>query len=176
MELVEEGKTPEQVDAIEAAMKADGVATHESQQVDYFGFEEILEITLPDGQSKVQHQVLNEGARRKYQNSMNREVKVQRASGDAVLKMAPGDEKVALLKEAIVGWNLIRNGGPVPFNRKNLDDFLDRSNPRVIDLIEKEVRKANPWLQADMSLEDIDREIESLQELRDKKVEEEQGK
>jgi hypothetical protein len=169
-------KTPEQVAAIEAAMTAEGVSLYQSGQQDYFGFESVDRIKLPDGTSYIEHRILNEGQRRKYLNKVNREVKVQRATGDAVMKMAPGEEKKALLEAAICGWNLMRNGQPVPFNTKNLDEFLDKANPKVIDLIEKEIRKGNSWLQADMSVEDIDREITQLQELRQQKLEEEEGK
>lgn len=169
-------KTPEQIESIEASMKADGIATHEKVQEDYFGFEETLTIVLPDGKSIIEHQLLNEGARRKYQNSINRDVTIQRTTGDAKMRMAPGDEKVALLEAAIVGWNLVKDGQPVTFSQMNLAIFLKKASPRIIDLIEKEVRKANSWLQSDMSVEDIDKEIESLQEMKEKKIEDEQGK
>lgn len=169
-------KSPEQVAVIEDAMRADGVSPYQATQADYFGFEELRTLELTDGVSYVQHKILNEGERRKYLNAVNRDVRIQRATGDAVMRMSPGDEKKALLEAALVGWNLQRAGQPVPFTKHSVNEFLDKADPRVIDLIEKEVRKANSWLQAEMSVEDIDREITQLQELRTKKVEEEEGK
>lgn len=156
---------PAPVVAAEAAMRAQGIATTETAQADYFGFEEVLIINLPDGVSWVQHQVLNEGARRKYLNSANRDVKFQKSTGDAIMRMAPGDEKHALLSQAIVGWNMARGGKPVAFSKQELDKFLEKASPKIIDLIHKEVVKANPWLLAEMSPADIKAEIERLQEM-----------
>lgn len=174
MDIIE--KTPEQVAAIEDTMRSQGVSPYVSGQQDYFGFDQTDTIILPDGESYIEHKLLNEGQRRKYLNAVNREVKVQRVTGDALMKMQPGEEKKVLLEMAIVGWNLLRGGNPLPFTKGNLTEFLDKANPKIIDLIEKEVRKANAWLMTEMSLEDIDREIASLQEMREVKVQEEEGK
>lgn len=169
-------KTPEQIEAIEAEMRAQGVSTETGVPVDYFDFEEVNRTWLPDGVQWVEHRSLNEGERRKYLNKTNRELKVQRATGDAVMRMAPGDERKALLESAIVGWNLYRKGEPVAFNKAILQQWLETGPPKIIDLVEKDIRKANSWLQADMSVEDLDREIAALQELRDQKLKEEEGK
>lgn len=161
---------------MEANMASQGVATHESVAADYFGFDETQRVVLPDGISFIEHRVLNEGQRRKYLNAVNRDVRIQKATGDALMRMSPGDERRELLRSALVGWNLKKNGMDVPFNDKFLSEFLDKANPKVVDLIEKEVRKANPWLLAELSIEDIDREIRDLTELRERKVQEEEGK
>jgi hypothetical protein len=145
-------------------------------QHDYFAFDIIGRTMLPDGISFIEHQVMNEGARRKYLNAVNREVRVQKSTQDAILKMAPGEERTELLKACIVGWNLSRAGQPIPFTPQNLNEFLMRADPSVINLIDKDVRLANPWLLAEMTVEDIDKEISDLQELRAKKIEEEAGK
>lgn len=161
---------------IEANMKAAGVPTEVAVQQDYFAFEVTHREFLPDGISYVDHQELNEGARTKYLNGTNRDVRLQKSSGDAIIRMAPGDERKALLKAALVGWNLISGGRPVPFNGGNLDKWLTVANPKHIDIVEKAVRKANPWLLNEVSVEDIDKEIATLQELRETKVREEAGK
>lgn len=166
----------ERMAAVEAKMRAAGVATEVSPQADYFGFSETHRVMLPDGVSFVTHQTLNEGARRKYLNDVNREVKLQKTTGDAIMKIQSGSERFSLLKAAIVGWNLQRGGQDVPFNPRNLEEFLTAANPRIVDLIEKDVRKANPWLMAEMTVEDIDKQIEELQEMRAVKLEEEEGK
>jgi hypothetical protein len=145
-------------------------------QEDYFAFDIYGRTMFPDGVSYVEHQVMNEGARRKYLNAVNRDVRLEKKTQDAILNMRPGEERTELLKACIVGWNLTRNGQPVPFNMQNLNDFLMRANPSIINLIEKDIRLANPWLLNEMTLEDIDKEIADLQDLRAKKVEEESGK
>lgn len=147
-----------------------------SGQQDYFGFAQNERHMLPDGRSWVDLAVLNEGQRRRYQNGTSRELKLKRNSGDAMLKMATGDDKYELLKVAIVGWNLQRNGSPVAFNPQTLEQFLSGANPKIIDDIEKRVRKMNPWLLSEMTVEQIDEEIASLQEMRAVRAEEEAGK
>lgn len=145
-------------------------------QVDYFGFANTKRVMLPDGLSYVDLKVLNEGERRRYLNETNREVRIARGSGEASMRMRPGDEKAILLSVAIVGWNLTRAGSPVPFTKEGLDRFLQLTDPRVIDIIEKDVQAMNPWLLAEMSVDMIDKEIASLQEMRQAKLDEEAGK
>lgn len=165
-----------------AAMQEAGVPVFEHTQEDYFGFDEQHSVTLPDGRSYILHQTLNEGARRKYMNQQNREVKLQKVTGDAILKMATGEERLALLTSAISGWNLVRKNPktgdiePVPFNERNLKEFLEKANPKVVDLIDTDVRKHNPWLTADVTIEDIDKQIAELEEMKENKIKEDEGK
>jgi len=166
----------EAVARTEAAMKEAGVPLEEHIVVDYFACDRRERTMLPDGRQWVEHKELTEGEKRKYQNSVNRDITIQRATGDARMKMAPGDERHALLKQAIVAWQVFRGGVEVPFTAKNLEEFLEKAPPKVIDIIEKDVRKLNPWLLQEMSVEDIDREIAQLQELRETKAREEEGK
>ena len=169
-------KTPEQVAKMEEAMQKDGVATHESMDVDYFAFDQTERVTLPDGKQWIEHKLLNEGQRRKYLNTVNKDVTLQRATGNAVIQMAPGEEKKALLMEAVVGWSLMRGGEPVAFSKPILDQFLDKAPPHIIDHIEKAIRKANKWLNADMTVEDIDKEIVNLEEMKKNLLKEQEGK
>jgi hypothetical protein len=164
------------IEAKEAGFAAAGEPTAVNVQADYFGFEETYRCVLPDGVSYIEHRALNEGARRKYLNKVNRDVVLQRASGDAKISTAPGDERKALLEAAICGWNLTRGGSPVAFTTQELNNFLDKVNPKVIDLVEKDIRLHNPWLLAEMTVEDIDREIASLEEMKAKIIEEQEGK
>lgn len=168
--------TPQQIAAREEGMTRLGEPTTQVVQDDYFGFEETFKVYLPDGISFVEHRSLNEGAKRKYLNSVNREVRLHRATQDASIKTAPGDERKALLESAITGWNLKRGGEPIPFSTRALAEFLDKANPKIVDIIEKDVRLHNPWLLAEMTVEDIDREIADLQDMRDRIVAEEEGK
>lgn len=173
---------------IEAAMKADGVPTEDRRQQSYFGFQETHRFVLPDGVSYIDHQALNEGARKNYQNAINREVAIKRNTGDAVMKMATGDEKHQLMIQAIVGWNLVGpDGNPIPFQkgaqqngrvtrRGTLDDFLETASPQIIDEIYKDIQKHNPWLMAEMTAQDIKDQIKDLQEMLEVKEKEEAAK
>lgn len=163
-------------EATRQAMAADGVPTTESAQVDYFGFDETHKVMLPDGKSWIEHRTLNEGNRRKYLNAVNRDVRIDKVKGDAILKMAPGEERKQLLIAAIIGWNLVKDGSPLAFDKRALEEFLDKAPPKIIDIIEKDVRLKNGWLQAEMTVEDIEQEIANLEEVLAKKKEDEEGK
>lgn len=166
--------------ATEKAMKDAGVATTESGLVDYFAFSETHTVPLPDGKQFIVHTTLNEGAKKNYQNMQSRDLIIQRTTGDAKMKMIPGDERHALLSQAITDWYLVRivDGSPVevPFHKRELDKFLLAAPPKIIELVEKDIRAKNPWLLAEMEIEDIDREIANLEEMKRVKIEEDQGK
>lgn len=175
---VEEAEAAEEarVIQVEAALVEQGLPTSEPVPEDYFGFEEIHRVMLPDGISWVEHKTLNEGQRRKFLNATNRGVRIKKGSGDAEMNFAPGTEKAALLNTAIVNWQMYRKGATVSFTPREKDNFLEQAPPRIIDIIHKDIVKKNSWLMTEMSIEDIDKEIESLQELRQVKVDEEEGK
>ena len=162
--------------AIEHSMREQGIATEQKVPADYFGVDGFENVTLPDGVSYVTIRTLTEGHRRKYMNQVNRDVRFQKATGDAVMRMAPGDEKHTLLEMAIVGWNLKQGGTDAPFTPQNLQKFLENTSPRIIDIIDKAVRKLNDWLMADVTSADIQAEIDDLQEQLAKKLDEEAGK
>lgn len=146
-------------------------------QTCYFGFEKRNKCFLPDRVSFLEHKTLNEGDRRRYQNETNKEVAFKRTTGDAVLKMRGGDEKHLLLEMAITGWNLLGpDGGEMPFTKGNLERWLSVADPKIVDIVEKEVRKENSWLMADLSVKDIDKQISELNEMREAKLRDEEGK
>ncbi len=161
--------------SVVANMAAFGQVVEEKVYADYFAQDAPMVHILPDGRSSITFRKFNEGQRRKYLNKVNRDVRVQKVTGDAIMSMKPGDERAALLEDAIVDWNLHRGGQPHQFNSKNLREFLDLADPKLIDDIEKAVKLANPWMLGDMEPEDIDREIKNLQELKAKILEEREG-
>lgn len=162
--------------AIEASMQAKGESTTEPVAVDYFDFEEEFKVLLPDGIQYFTHKVLNEGARRKYERQSQRDVKLQRATNDVLFRAAPGEARAALLETCITGWYLVRNRKSFPYSKTNVATVLEVFPPKIIDIIHKDIMQKNPWLLADMTVEDIDRELETLQEQRAIKVAEEAGK
>jgi hypothetical protein len=170
-------------ESTDAAMSAAGVDVAVSQEVDYFDFEEIGEFTLPDGRQKIFLKALNEGAKRKFQKDTSRDLRVQRSSGDALVKMDPGQERYTLCMESITGWTLRRRNPKnrdvwedAPSDKSNIARFLEKTNPAIVEDLEKEIRKLNPWLLDELSVKEIDKEIENLNELRTKAVEREAAK
>jgi hypothetical protein len=148
--------------------------------VDYFGFEQAGEFIFPDKASKIYYRAMNEGDRAKFQRETNRDVQLERNTGNARIKTDQAGERKALILASCTGWNLRRLNSssgqlePVPFSNSGpgstLAQWLDRADPKIVDALEEAIRKINPWLVGDMSLDDIDREMDRLRELREEKV------
>jgi hypothetical protein len=161
--------------ALAVNMAAAGQDPYEKVQADYFAIGDDVTTYLPDGVSWVTHKTLTEGDRRKYLGKVNRDMKLQKGTGDAIMRLAAGEDRAALLSVAITGWNLIRNGQSVKFDDRSRDQFLTSGPVAIVELIEKAVKANNPWLTQDMTVEDIDAEIASLQDLRAEVAEREAG-
>jgi len=144
--------------------------------VDYFGFSRTEKFMLSDGIQYFEIKKLNEGERSAYQNETNRDVRVEKRTGDAKLRVQPGTERHALIRRAVVGWNLFRGGERFDFSEASLGFVLAEFPPEIIDDLDRAIRKLNPWLMGDMTVEDIDREIESLKEQRAELLDREEGK
>ena len=170
---------PEQGVVDVAAMEAAGESLEETAYEDYFGFDETVKHFLPDGKQYFVIKKMNEGDRKRYQSETRSELTVQRATGDAKMRMDPGTERWTLLKSAVSGWHLVRRVSTgwrtVDFSKQSFEQWLGAADPRLVDDLEKAVRKTNPWLLQEMSVADIDKEIESLQEMREVAVRREQG-
>lgn len=149
-------------------------AIEQQAPIDYFGFQANEKFVFPDGIQFIEFQIMNEGAKARFQKLTTKDLVVQRG-GDARMKMDPAQERHELIRQSVVGWNMYRGGQPIPYSDRNLKDFLELANPKLIEDLEKAIRKANPWLMAEMKVEDIDREIENLQEMRRVAVERELG-
>ena len=146
---------------------------------DYFGFTERRKWYLPDGFQYIEFKIMTEGDRKRYQAETRADVTVERTSGNAKMSMDPGTERWTLIKSSVTDWHLMRktNDGwrKAEFDKKSFETWLGGASPTLIDSLEKEIRKANPWLLQDMTVEDIDKEIVNLQEMRDVAVRREQG-
>lgn len=151
------------------------VGGSEAEPIDYFGFSERHKHYLPDGKQYVEFEAMNEGARKRFQQKTNRDLVLERQSGNARMKVDPATERHILITESVKDWHIMRKGAMVPFAKRNLEDFLELAPPSIIDGIEKAIRKANPWLLGEMSVADIDKEIENLQEMREVAAKREAG-
>lgn len=135
------------------------------KQQDYFGFETSAKFYFPDGVSWIEFKPMNEGAKKSFQDKTSRDLVVERNSGNARMSVLQGSERHTLIIDSVTNWNLVRNGVAVPFSKSAFSDFLTLANPVLIEDLEKAIRKANPWLLADMKSEDIEKEIANLQEM-----------
>lgn len=167
------------------AAAAAGVTVDEEVFADYWGFSDTKNHFLPDGRQYFVIQRMNEGAKAKYQREIRSDITIQRSTGDAKMKADPATERHALLKACVVGWNLKakdeRAGTviDVPFSissgQYNFEKWLSVADPRWVEELEKECRKLNPWLLQELSVEDIDKEIENLKEMREAAAKREAG-
>ena len=158
------------------------------QLVDYWGFEERKRFFLPDNIQYIEYKIMTEGDKARYQRATNRDLTISRNTGDAKLKADPAADRQELLKVTVTGWKMYRKGpegfAEVPFSigtpgkqdNSMFGQWLNGANPRIVEDLEREIRKANPWLLGDMSPEDIRREIANLEEMLKVAEEREAGK
>lgn len=145
------------------------------EQQDYFGFQHIEQYVLPDGISYFELQAMNEGQKSKFQKVTQRDMILEKGSGNARFRIDPAVERHELIIASVTGWNLRRGEQAMMFSERNLKEFLQLANPKIVEGLELAIRKLNPWLLADATVEEIDKQIEELQELRVIAVEREAG-
>lgn len=142
--------------------------------VDYFGFDEYGEYVLPDGKQKIIFKKLNEGERQKYESATQNDVRFNRRTDDAAIKIDASVARTALIETSVTGWNLVRKDNGkwrhVTFSKgtpgSELSKWLKEADPKIINDLHKAITKANPFLQEDMTIEMVDEEIKRLQEIR----------
>ena len=164
----------------EAAARAAGVVTEHKVQQSYWGFDDREKFFFPDGFTYIEIKKMTEGDKSRYQSLTRSDISIKRATGDANLKSDPAAERHALLMSAVCGWNLLGpDGKPTTFNKDagpiSFKAWLDKADPKLVEGLEKAIRKFNPWLLQDMTVEDIDKEIANLQEMREEAVKREEG-
>lgn len=164
----------------EAAARAGGVTLEEPGYEDYFGFNALERWNFPDGKQYIEFRVMNEGQKSKFQTKTQRDLVLERVSGNARMKVDQAQERHALLTTSVVGWKVVRKTlqgsfEDVPYSDRAFNEWLEGADPKIIESLEKAIRKANPWLLAEMTVEDIDREIENLKEMREVAVKREAG-
>lgn len=150
------------------------------EYADYWGTDEQIKHFLPDGKQYFVIQVMNEGAKAKFQKMTNQDLVVGRDQ-TATVKMDPARERHELIKASVVNWNLMQKDKkdgqfyPAPFSVRSLESWLEVAPPKIVEDLEYAIRMANPWMQAEMTVEEIDKEIDRLQEVRKQVREREMG-
>lgn len=162
----------------------------EPEFIDYFSFSDIRTFDLPGpGGQWIQFKIMSEGDKARFQRSTNRDIKVNQKTQDATIRADVAGERHQLIKASVVNWRMLwknpATGGveEVPFSESgsghpsklSLDVFLARANPKIVEDLEYAIRMANPWMQGDMTIEEIDKEIERLRELREQREREDAG-
>ena len=142
--------------------------------VDYFSFGGTQRFMLPDGIQWIEFKIMNEGQRAKYQRMTKRDL-VMGKTGDTRVGFDLADDRHALILCAVTNWSMKRGSNTAVFSERSLRDFLEMANPSIIDDLESAIRKANKWLNNDLSVQDIDDQIRDLQEQRAEALRREAG-
>lgn len=158
-------------------------------EIDYFGFASEEKWYFP-GQDKLpkEHKQyllikkMNEGDKAKYQRKTNKDIRIQRTTGDARMSVDAVEERHELIRISVVGARVKMRDhtGKLRFDDKKPDivvrNLLDNGDPDVVQQLERFIRDLNPWMRTDMSIEEIDKEIARLEEIKKEKADEEAGK
>lgn len=155
----------------------------------YWGVDETFKWFLPDGQQFFEFRPMNEGGKSKFQRMTNKGVRMNQRTQDATIDVDPANERHTLIKESVVGWKIMQRdpGAPGGWSeypcppagdqrfQRSLETLLEKFNPKAIQDLEFEIRTKNPWMQADMDVEQIDEELDRLTKLRKDVLEQQAG-
>lgn len=157
------------------------LSTGDEVYEDYWGTDETHVHKLPDGKQYFVIQPMNEGAKQRFQKKTNKGIRMNQRSQEATIDVDPADERWTLIKESVIDWKLMQKDSKTqtwsafPFSKSNIERWLEKANPKIVQDLEFFIRTKNPWMQADMSVEEIDKEIERLEELRTQAKEQQAG-
>lgn len=153
----------------------------------YWGVDETFKFYLPDGKQFFEIKPMNEGAKSKFQKITNKGVRMNQRTQDATIDVDPANERHTLIKESVVSFFIMQKGPDGSWSeypcppagdsrfKNSLQMLLDQFNPKAIQDLEFFIRTKNPWMQADMDVEQIDEEIDRLTQLRKDVMEQKAG-
>lgn len=152
----------------------------------YWGTEEEFTYYLPDGKQFFTIKPLDEGGKVLFQKMTNKGIRVNQRTQDAHLDIDPASERHTLIKNSVINYQLmvpvidpatkqITGWSNHPYSKRGLEQWLDKANPKVVQDLEFFIRKQNPWMQENMTVEEIDTEIDRLIELKKAAQEREAG-
>jgi uncharacterized coiled-coil protein SlyX len=111
---------------------------------------------------------MNEGEKAQFQRLTNRDIKVDRKTSIASFRPDPAQDRHALIMASVVDWSLVTRkptGGweRLAFNRTMLGNWLQVTNPQLVEDLEDAIRKANPWLSLDEdTIEELERQLQEI--------------
>lgn len=149
-----------------------GTASEDDFQDFFSGFGASEKFYLPDGKQYIEFDVMNEGQRSRYQRDTRAPIEIDRRSDKASMIPDQARDRHSLIKYSVTNWYMLtrdqktRQIVPVPFSSANLKNWLEVANPKIIEDLGAAIRKANTWMLEDLSIEDIDKQIEELEEMK----------
>lgn len=146
----------------------------ETVAADYWGTDETHRHYLPDGKQYFEFKIMNEGDKVKFQKLTNQDLVVGR-DNTAKVRVDPAAERHTLIKTSVTNWYLLKGGEVVGYSKQMLEKWLEVAPPKIVEELEYAIRMKNPWMQSEMTVEEIDKEIERLEEVRKQVREREAG-
>lgn len=152
----------------------------------YWGTDETKRVYLKDGQQWFEIKKLDEGEKSKFQKMTSKDLILQQKTGDARMSVDQAEERHQLIKASVTGWYLMQltpgadpkkrsSWSEAPWGGRALDNWLMKADPAAVEKLETEIRIFNPWLQGEMTVEDIDEEMDRLTDLKKSIIEREAG-
>lgn len=155
----------------------------------YWGNQDTKRWYLPDGEQWVEFSTQNEGDKSLYQQRTNRDITFDKI-GNTKMGIDPASDRHTLVEMSVTGWFMMMpknedpnldlsdpdNWAEATFAKPLLRKWLIQGDPKVIQDLEVEIRMANPWMQSEMTVEEIDKEIGRLNIVRAEAVEREAAK
>lgn len=166
----------ERIEATHANMVAAGVAVETRQIVDYWSFAGTEKFYLPGqegvAQENKQYIVFKrmvESDKVEFQTKTNRDIRVQNTTKDIKLNMNPALERKVLIDISVTNWYLYKQNHKgelveITYNPKDRAEFFRIADPKLVQDLEAAIRKANPWMRAELGADEIRAEIAQLSE------------
>lgn len=137
---------------------------------DYWGTDSTTRYMMPDGHQWFEIKKMSEGNRAQYQREAGLQMTSQRKTGDTKIDIDQAQDRLALILNSVIAWNIVKKTGvndftPILFNRQALRQWVNETNPNYVDNLIQEIRKFNPFLQEDLSVEDLEKQEAEVREL-----------
>jgi len=165
-------------------------ATQPVRFQNYWGSQNVTRWMLPDGLQWIEFTTQNEGLKTMYQQRTNRDITFDK-TGNTKMGIDPATDRHTLIEMSVTGWYMMMpdredmtpaeladpdNWSEATFAKPLLRKWLQQGDPKVIQDLEIEIRMANPWMQSEMAVDEIDKEIARLNVVRAEAVEREAAK
>lgn len=160
------------VEAVHQNMIDAGESIEDLKIIDTWSYNLSEEWVFPDGIQKIYFKRMNEGEKAEFQKRTNKDIRVQRSTGDAKLSVDPASERHILIMLSVTDWKLykkVRQGNrevmaETKFDQKALKEWMEGTNPKYVQELEKAIRESNEWMAVEASVDALEKERENLDE------------
>lgn len=166
-----------QVEQLNRDMHAAGEQVEEVKIVNYFGTPEAFRFELASGQY-FEYTPMTEGKKAAYERATNKDIRVQRTTGDAKMQVDPATERHAMIMLSVTDAHLLAPSKvtgslqPLKFeaakNGQVVNEFwkkiFEAFPPKIIQELYRKIRDANEWTKADEDIEAMEKEYVALGE------------